>query len=117
MHDGITKKKSLLFLPREITKQQDQHVLDLTITTPVIFKLKKVPRKPQITMLDDQLRRQRKLGYIDICCPLMDSFDRHVCVLNQLETADQHWNSVLVEYLSCRLDSITLAKGMGEAMQ
>ncbi|XP_055623704.1 uncharacterized protein LOC129767108 [Toxorhynchites rutilus septentrionalis] len=39
---------------------------------------------------------------------LLDQFDRHVSVLNQLEGPDRHWNSVLVESLSRRLDSVTL---------
>lgn len=39
---------------------------------------------------------------------LADQFDRHVGILNQLERPEEHWNSVLVEALSRRLDSITL---------
>lgn len=39
---------------------------------------------------------------------LVDQFDRHVSILNQLEGMEQHWNSVLVEGLSRRLDSNTL---------
>ncbi|XP_053699397.1 zinc finger protein 62-like [Sabethes cyaneus] len=39
---------------------------------------------------------------------LVDQFDRHVNVLNHLEEAEEHWNSVLVEGLSRRLDSVTL---------
>lgn len=39
---------------------------------------------------------------------LVDEFDRHVTILNKLENANSHWNSVLVEVLSRRLDVISL---------
>nr|XP_029715645.1 uncharacterized protein LOC115259260 [Aedes albopictus] len=35
---------------------------------------------------------------------LADSFDRHVQLLNKLETVEEHWNSFLVERLSSCLD-------------
>ncbi|XP_039431015.1 uncharacterized protein LOC120414059 [Culex pipiens pallens] len=39
---------------------------------------------------------------------LADQFDRHVSILNKLEKTEEHWNSVLVEALSRRLDTTTL---------
>ncbi|XP_062540757.1 uncharacterized protein LOC134208827 [Armigeres subalbatus] len=50
------------------------------------------------------LKRESALGLSE----LADSFDRHVQLLNKLETAEEHWNSFLVERLSSCLDPCTL---------
>ncbi|XP_062541340.1 uncharacterized protein LOC134209371 [Armigeres subalbatus] len=50
------------------------------------------------------LKRESALGLSE----LADSFDRHVQLLNKLETAEEHWNSFLVERLSSCLDPGTL---------